>query len=345
MNRFAMSNVALLMSYKVSRREVDKIVDRLEITPADSVEIADAQEVRVAAVQLLLKRYASLSDYIVDMNVYVADAVNRRAQLVCFPQLAGMLPASFLPGYEQALHSIRISQQTGLPDIEKLGECLSYFADCISDAYLHTMSALAARHRVAIMAGSAFCFDGNDLCHRAFLFDANGELAGVQDKISLSPLERELQIEPASELKVFDTPVAPVAILTGSDADYYEIARVARSLGARILLCPAAFTGEYTPVRSTLGLNMRVQETRIWGLQSVLVGDTGLGVAAEGACCVFGPVELTRSRNGILARSSGRFEPDILCATLSMERLAQVRSPYRMDHNIEFLEKYIDRLY
>ena len=54
---------------------------------------------------------------------------------------------------------------------------------------------------------------------------------------------------------------------------------------------------------------------------------------------------MTRSRNGILARSSGRFEPDLLCPTLNLEKLAAVRSPYRQDRNVEFLEKYMDRLY
>lgn len=345
MNRFAMSNVALLMSYRVSQKEVDKVVNRMDITPAEDWNVRDAQEVRVAAVQMMIKNYASLAEYVADMSSYVADAVNNRAKLVCFPMYAGLLPASFLPGFKQSIESIRPSSPDELPDAARLCETLSYFSDCIYDAYIHTMSALAARHRVYIMAGSTLCFEGDALCHRSFLFDSKGELKGYQDKLSLSTLDQEMQIEPSVELKAFETPVGSIAILTGSDAEYYEAARIARNLGARILICPNAMVGEYTPVRSTLGLNMRSQENLVWGVQSVLVGDTGFGVAAEGVSCMFGPVELTRSRNGILARSSGRFESEVLCTTLSMERLAEVRSPYRMDHNIEFLEKYIDRLY
>lgn len=345
MNRFTMTNVALLMSYKVSPREVEKIVDRLDISPAEDVEITDAEEVRVAAVQLSLKRYASLAEYVVDMNLYVADAVNRRAQLVCFPAYAGMLPAAFLPQFDSALKAVRSPEPGGPPNAEALSDCLSYFSDYIYDAYYYTMSALAARHRVYILAGSALYYENDALCHRALLFDQNGDLAGYQDKISLTDLEQNLGLEPATEVKVFSSPLGPVSILTDSDADYYEIARVARSLGARVLLHPAVFVGEYTPMRSTLGLNMRVQENRLWGVQSVLVGDTGLGFAAEGACCVFAPVELTQNRNGTFSRSNGRFEPDILCTTLNLERPHQVRNPYRQDHNIEFLEKYIDRLY
>lgn len=345
MNRFMMSNVALLMSYKVSPREIEKIVDRLDIAPSEEADIADAQEVRVAAVQLMLKRYSSLAEYIIDMNLYVADAVNRRARLVCFPAYAGMLPASFLPQFEATLQRIRPREDTGLPDIAQLNSCLSYFSDCVYDAYFHTMSTLAARHRVTIMAGSTLYFDGGSLRHRSFLFGSDGELIGYQDKISLDSLEQELQLDPATELRVFDTPAGPVAMLTGSDASYFEIARIAKALGAKLLLHSAAMEGEYTPLRSTLGLNMRCQETRLWGIQSVLVGDTGLGFATEGSSCAFGPVELTKSSNGILSRSSGRFEPDILCATLNLDKLSTVRSPYRGDRNVEFMEKYVDRLY
>ena len=275
-----MSNAALLMSFKVSPREIERIVYRLDIIPAEEIEIADAQEVLVAAVQLMLKRYQSLTDYIIDMNLYVADAVNRRAQLICFPAFAGMLPASFLPQFETTLQKLRPSQKGTAPDAGSLGECLSYFSDCLHDAHFYTMSALAARHRVYIMAGSALYFNGDDLCHRAFLFNDTGDLAGYQDKISLSPMEQELRLEPANEVKGFDTPAGPAAILIGGDADYFEIARVAKAMGARLLLHPTAMRDEYTPLRSTMGLNMRVQENRLFCIQSVAVGDTGLGFAA-----------------------------------------------------------------
>jgi predicted amidohydrolase len=340
-----MSNAALLLSYKISRREIERIADKLNIAPAEEYEVAEAEEVRVAAVQLLLKRYTSLADYVIDMNLYVADAVNRRARLVCFPAYAGLLPASFLPQFDAAWKRLAPLVATGLPDPGAVGEFLSYYSDCMFETYFHTMSVLAARHNVAIMAGSTLYFDEDTLCHRAFLFNSFGDLVGCQDKIGLGDLELSLGLDESPELKVFDSPVGSVAILIGSDADYFETARVARGLGAKILLHPTAMQGEYTPLRTALGLNMRVQETRMWGIQSVLVGDTGLGFAAEGACCAFGPVELTKQKNGLLAKSSGRFEPDVLCQTLNLDRLSKVRNPYKQDRNIEFFEKYLDRIY
>lgn len=345
MNSFVKSNVALRMSLKASPREIKKIVDRLQIIPAEEIDVTAAQEVRVAAVQLLLKPYTTLADYVTHMNSYVADAVNNRAQIICFPAFAGLLPALFMPQMDAVLHKLRPEQAGALPDASALGDCLAYFSDPVFEVYFHTMSTLAARHRVCIMAGSTLYFEDTSLRHRALLFDRNGDLSGYQDKVSLTPLERDLGLEAAAEIKVFPSPAGSVAMLIGSDANYYETARVARNLGADILLHPTAFLGEYTPVHSTLGLNMRVQENNLWGVQSIPIGDTGLGFAAEGYCCIFGPVELTRSRNGTVARSSGRLEPDILCVTLSLERLAQAHNPYRQGCNKTFLKRYIDRLY
>ena len=98
-------------------------------------------------------------------------------------------------------------------------------------------------------------------------------------------------------------------------------------------------------MKATRGLNMRVQETRLWGAQSVRDGDTGLGIVTDGAACIFGPVELTYSQNGVLARSNGKYEPDTACDTIHLNWLNRPRGAYKSDVNIEFMEKYLDRIF
>lgn len=345
MNRFTMSNLALLMSYKINRREIDKMADKLNIERSDNMQAATEEAVRVAAAQLMINRYGSPLEYLVDMNLYVGAAVNKRAQLVCFPAYTGVLPASFLPQYDQAMPGIRPLVTTGMPDIQVLHETLSYFSDFMFDAYYFAMSALAARHGIYIMAGTALYFAENELVHRAFLFNDLGDLVGFQDKISLNPLEQALRIEPASELKVFETAIGNLAILIGEDADYFETGRIAKNLGADILLCPTVFIKEQSSVDMALGPNMRSQENHIFCAQSVLVGDTGLGFSAEGCACLFAPNELLAHKNGIIAQTTGRFEPDIACATLNQYKIWNLQSPYTDDKNPELLRKYFDRLY
>ena len=345
MNKFTMSNLALLMSYKVSAKEIEKIVDRLEILPSDNLYAVSSRAVNIASLQVLIKQYSSLADYIVDMNLYVADAVNRRAQLVCFPAYAGLLPVSLVPQYEKSLAEARPLAETGSPDPTRVHQALAYFSDFVYEAYFCTMSALAARHRICIMSGSTLYFDGDALCHRAFLFGHQGDLVGYQDKVVPSKLEQDMGVLPADEIRVFETPVGPVSILIGSDADYFETAHIAKALGARILLCPSVFPGEYTPITSTLGLNMRVQETKLYGVQSCLAGDTGLGFTVEGGCAVYAPNEMVKLKNGVVSKAGGGPGPDIICVPLNLDRLDQLRCPYTQDRNRDLMHKYIDRLY
>lgn len=302
------------------------------------------QDARVAVLQVLRKDYQSLADYIIDMNLYVADAVNRRAQLVCFPALTGILPVTLLPQFKSVQPMLRPLAATGLPDIEDLNDLLSYFSDYVFSVYFHTMSELAARHGIYIMAGSTVYFEEDELLHRAFLFNDTGDLAGFQDKLSSSALERELEIAPASEVKIFETPVGCLAILICEDADYFEPARVAKNLGAEILVNPSVFAGEHTAIDMAMGVNMRVQENFIYGAQSTLVGDTSLGFTANGAGRIFVPNAFLARKNGVLLETSGRQDPDIICARLNLDRLEE-GCPYTRDKNPEMLEKYIDRLY
>lgn len=344
MKRFAMSNFALMMSYRNPAKEVQKIIDRLDIAPANDRHPPRSYAVRVAATQLLLKRYRSVADYIMDIHLYVADAVRQHAQLICFPAYSGLLPASYFPQHEPLLKTIAHIQGGQTTDVEDLIDYLSYFSDPIFEVYYTTMSTLAARHNMPIMAGSTFYFEKERLCHRALMFDASGSLIGLQDKIALSPIEFALGIEPADEIKVFQSSIGPVSICIREDANCFEIAHVACTLGAKILLHPTIFFEEYTPLHSVLGLNMRVQENSVWGIQSTMVGATGFGSTAHGPCAIFAPVSLTSDKNGIFASSSGAHEEEVLCEKISMHSLAHLYNPYQSDTNPVFIQRYINSL-
>ncbi|MCL2033531.1 MAG: hypothetical protein FWG94_02240 [Oscillospiraceae bacterium] len=345
MNRFEnTASLALLMGGESLAGEIEKITDRLHISPAGNLSRIFSEDIRVAVIQVLRKDYQSLADYIIDMNLYVADAVNRRAQLVCFPAYTGLLPVSFLPQFKSVLPKLRPIASTGLPDIEDLNDILSYFSDVVFDVYFHTMETLAERHGVYIMAGSTVYFEKDELFHRSFLFNNKGDLVGFQDKLSQNALERELEIGPACELKVFDTPLGQLAILIGEDADYFETARVAKNMGAQIIINPNVFTRGQTAVNTALGINMRVQEACVYGVQSVLVGDTALGFTAKGAGRAFAPNAFLARKNGVLAETSGSMQPDIACARLNLDILEK-KTPYINGKNPTLMKQYIDRLY
>jgi len=340
-----MSSLARMLSVKVSPKEIERLVDRLEIAPSGNLESISSETVGVATIQLLLKRYESLADYVVDMNLYIEDAVNRRAQLIVFPAFTGMLPFTFMPQYDAAIERIRPDPYSGLPDFKSANSSLALLAEFVYEVFYYTMSILAAKHQVYIMAGTSYYYEDDALRHRAFLFADDGELAGFQDKVSLNTAEQGLKVEEGAEVKAFNTPMGTIAIAIGEDIRYYETGKIAKALGASILLNPTWFRQEYTPADAADGLNLRVQENKLYGVQSVAVGDTGLGFPLQGPCAIYAPNEIVRGKNGILEQSSGRYAPDIICRRLNLDKLSEIKNPYMLDKNTSFLDKYMDRLY
>ncbi|MFV0401664.1 MAG: nitrilase-related carbon-nitrogen hydrolase [Oscillospiraceae bacterium] len=327
--------------------EVEAAVNALNIQPSDNLDNIPFDTAHLAVVQLLCRHFTSLSEYVGEMNRLVSDAVNQRAHLICFPAFAGMLPLPFLPEFSKLEDSFRLGPN-GLPNFLKLSDALAFFSAPMMEVFQGTMSALAMKHRIYILAGSAIHLDNHrTFCHRAFLFDDTGSLAGYQDKVSASLLERELGIEEAGEVKLLETPVGPLSILIGGDVNLFETVRVAKNLGAQMILNPSVFPGERSPVDDADGLNLRVQENPIYGVQIVMVGDTGLGFQLTGNACVYAPLTLYRShaKNGIQMRSSGLPRSELLLSRLNLASLAGIRDPYRQDTNPELMAAYIEKLY
>ena len=64
------------------------------------------------------------------------------------------------------------------------------------------------------------------------LFDGEGALIGLQDKLYLSDLERKMGVSPGEQVAVFDSPVGRIALLTAQDALSFEPFWLAKALGA-----------------------------------------------------------------------------------------------------------------
>jgi Predicted amidohydrolase len=342
-SRFSLSGLSFGGATKNAARDVVRLIDKLQIEPSDSLAVVAPEEVRIAALQVLFRQYQSLADYVADLNVYISDAVNRRCQMVCFPAFSGLLSLPLSPHFDPG--ALRPDPATDLPQRELFHACLSDCSDYAYEVYFAAMSAFAARYRIFILAGSTLYFEDDTLLHRAFLFNNKGALVGAQDKLSPTPLESGLAIEPAEELKAFDTPLGTVCILIGSDVFHFETALAAKGMGAHILLNPAAFPRQYTPVDTADGINLRVQEAGLYGVQSVLVGQAA-DYTLSGSACIFAPCEIAGppGNNGVVALSNGRPAPDMAVGVLNLERLSTLADSYRSDSNPQFIGKYYDLL-
>ena len=161
-----------------------------------------------------------------------------------------------------------------------------------------TFSALAARHGVHILAGSAILTDESGrLRNTAYLFGPDGRVIGRQDKTHLVAEETAMGMARGVEVRTFDTPLGCLAAPVCMDHTYWETARIATQAGARILVDPSfeSDPAGYSVFKQLRGVWGRVQESPAFGAHCFLVGDL-LGYRGRGRSMVCAPLDLTPVR-------------------------------------------------
>lgn len=153
---------------------------------------------------------------------WVADAAGQGAQLLMFPEYGAMELAG--------PHGVRVSAD--------LAASLSAVADAvprIDGAHAE----LARRHRVHILAASG-PVRGDDGRYRnsARLFSPSGASA-AQEKMVMTPFERDWGIAPGTELRVFETSLGRIGIAICYDSEFPLLVRAQVEAGAELILVPS----------------------------------------------------------------------------------------------------------
>lgn len=158
------------------------------------------------------------------LEAWVSDAVGQGADLLVFPEYAGI---------EVAL----IGQPpTGAePTPAEWGDRMAAAEARWKD--LHTD--LATRHGVHILAGSLAAKAEAGMVNRAWLCSPGGAQV-AQDKLIPTPYERrEMGLIAGSEMQVISTALGKIGILICYDAEFPLLARAMLEAGAELLLVPS----------------------------------------------------------------------------------------------------------
>jgi len=153
----------------------------------------------------------------------IAEASAADAGLICFPEC-------YVPGY-------RVGKSVPPPDPLFL-----------EDAW-RTIAAAAAKASIAIVLGTERLVDGKQFI-TALVINADGTIAGFQDKVQLDPSEDGVY-SPASERRVFQTGALTFGIVICHEGwRYPETVRAAARQGAQIVFHPhfaEAEPGDFRP--------------------------------------------------------------------------------------------------
>ena len=271
---------------------------------------------KIATAAYPLDPFRTWSDYAGKLRAWIAEAAGQGAELLVFPEYGAMELAT-LAGAETAA------------DPEA---CQRAVSDLIGDVdALH--ADLAREHGVHVCAASAPVFDpalGDRPVNRARLFTPSGAM-GVQDKQIMTRYEREVQdIVPGGPLRLFDTSLGRIGILTCYDVEFPLLARALKD--ADLILAPSCTEALSGYWRVRIGAMARALETQCVTVMASLVGkfpacphvDENTGTGG-----VFGPPDTGFPATGVIAE--GAFDtPGWTFADIDLAAIANVRADGRV---------------
>ncbi len=285
----------------------------------------------VACVQMRMRLPMGTDEYREELRRYLRAADAKRARLVLFPELAGLMVAPLLlrdrrtnllrsaeggrrrsAGAWERVRGRAAGWAAGLLKADlyaSVAGLLDVEPGALWTLYAELFGGLARTHGVTIVAPSAYLPgpDGGPLENRCAVFGPNGDLLGTQSKV-LGFSEDEQLVKKGSSWKVVETELGRAGIVLGSDILYPEVGRLLAYQGADFLLlqgaCPTpAF---YNKLRA--GALARMQDNQLYAGAAFVVGDAALRKRGEngaaplpyvGRSAIFAPQELTPRANGV----------------------------------------------
>ena len=251
----------------------------------------------------------------------MAEAAGGGAQLLVFPEYGAM-------------------EYAGASGDAVAGDLAASLA-AVSDALAQMDAAhadLARRHKVHILAASGpSARPGGRYVNAARLFTPAGRM-GVQEKLIMTPFERNWGISPGETLRVFETALGRIGIAICYDSEFPLLVRAQAEAGAQIILVPSCteFRSGYARVRTAA--MARALENTCATVLSPTVGDAPWSPAVDrnaGAAGVYVPADHGFSETGVLAEGTLN-APQWVYADVDLARLQRVKQTGEMRNSTDW---------
>jgi predicted amidohydrolase len=267
--------------------------------------------VAIAAAQYPLEALGSLAAYRDKLARWVAEAAGNGAGLLVFPEYGAMEYAA------AAGASVAGDLRASLTAVsDELGEMEATHAE------------LARRHGVHILAASGPSARGDRrFVNAARLFAPSGR-SGTQEKLIMTPFERDWGISGGAAPNVFATALGRIGVAICYDSEFPLLVRALAEAGAEIVLIPSCteFVSGYHRVR-TAALARALENTCVTVL-SPTVGEAPWSPAVDhnaGAAGVYVPADRSFSDSGVFAEGALN-RPQWVYADVALERLDEIKA-------------------
>jgi len=344
---------------KISLDRIEKYCKQLKIKKRKLSEDVNSENIRVSCVQRQIHPVNSIERYIDMFCGFVDQAVKEDSYLIIFPENNFFDLFGLIPGFN-FLNKLLNKKAIKAKDREKDREEKSHLkgnnhflttvfkgvAKPVEAGIKRIFSLLAKEYGLYIYSGSYILKEKEEIYNAGSLFGPEGNLIGTQKKIHLTDFEVKIGIKRASKMEVYSLPFGKVVYPICMDATYFETFRIAREIGADMVILPIANLEEYTVWKALRGIWPRVQESYLYGLKSSLNGWIA-GMHFTGKAGVFAPLLMTEGKDGVLSLSPSYEGNHLITANINIKRLykAREKAEYHEDKNAEFEKKYIERTY
>ncbi|MBA7588294.1 hypothetical protein ES708_30348 [subsurface metagenome] len=290
---------------------------------------------------------------------FIGQAAKNNSHLIIFPEYNFFDLFGLIPGFHclnQILNKKAVKNKDEEEDREEesdlkgsnhfLATIFKGVAKPIEAGIKRIVSLLAREYRIYIYSGSYILKEKEAIYNAGSLFDPEGKLIGTQKKMHLTDFEVKLGIRRGNKMEAYSLPFGKVVCPICMDATYFETFRIAREIGADIVILPIANLEEYTVWKALRGIWPRVQESYLYGLKSSLNGWIA-GMHFTGKAGIFAPLLMTEGKDGVLSLSPSYEGNHLITTNINIKRLHEERekAEYQGDRNPEFEEKYIEKTY
>ncbi len=280
----------------------------------------------VASVQMRMRLHASLDDYREDLRRFLRAADAKRARLILFPELAGLMLAPLLLRDRRTnlVRRAELGKRRSAGAWDKVsGKAAGWLATALKadlrtstlalvdlepqrlwDVYVDTFGGLARSHGVTLVAPSAYlpAAEGTTVVNQAAVFGPDGALLGQQARVLSTP-DDSPGVQRGQSWQVIPTEVGRIGLILGTDALYPEVGRLLAYQNAEMLLVQGACATQAAYQKLRAGILARMQDNQLYAAGSFSVGESPLRPGQEpfvGKSVVFAPQELTPKSNGVL---------------------------------------------
>jgi predicted amidohydrolase len=302
-------------------------------------------KVIVAALQVELKLHKTVASYFEHMESLAERAFSCGAQLMVYPENIHLPLYGLIPNIEGQFQNKSDSVDI-LNNGNKIRDSLMLIGPYAQRIYLETFRIISQNFGVYILAGSITAPKDGKLFNTSYLFDPRGQIIGNQRKLNPTPDEKAFGLEIGCSIEVRELPFGNIAYPVCMDATYYETFEIAREKGSDIVIIPIANNEPFEEFRALRGIWGRVQESRVYGIKSALVGKVA-SFDFTGKAGIYAPLDLTVNKDGIIKEAQHYYNDDVIVAELDIKKLRDYREndPLLKDRNPELYRKYLRNYY